>query len=259
MTILDKIIDRNREALELRKKTIREEILIEQALTMPPVKDFAAAISRRDRFNIIAELKKASPSKGLIREDFVPEMLCMELERNGAAALSVLTEEFFFLGSPVYLKKVAKLVQIPVLRKDFIFDPYQIYEARVLGADAVLLIAAALDEQTFNGLYRTAKNVGLHVLAEIHNREELERTVRSGAKIIGINCRDLKTFQTDLGATEELLAAIPSGRIKVAESGIKNHHDIVRLSGDGADAFLIGETLMRAASPGAELKQMIKG
>ena len=125
MTILDKIIDRNREALELRKKTIPEEMLIEQTLAMPPVKDFAAAISRRDRFNIIAELKKASPSKGLIREDFVPEMLCIELEKYGAAALSVLTEEFFFLGSPVYLKKVAKLVKIPALRKDFIFDPYQ--------------------------------------------------------------------------------------------------------------------------------------
>ena len=259
MTILDKIIDRNREALELRKKTIPEEMLIEQTLAMPPVKDFAAAISRRDRFNIIAELKKASPSKGLIREDFVPEMLCIELEKYGAAALSVLTEEFFFLGSPVYLKKVAKLVKIPALRKDFIFDPYQIYEARALGADAVLLIAAALDEHSFNSLYRTAKNVGLHVLAEIHNREELERTVRSGAKIIGINCRDLKTFQTDIGATEELLAAIPDDRIKVAESGIKNHHDIVRLSGHGADAFLIGETLMRAASPGVELKKMLKG
>jgi len=259
MTILDKIIDKNREALEVRKKAIPEAILIEKATRIPPVKDFAAAISRKDRFNIIAELKKASPSKGLIREDFVPEMLCMELERSGAAALSVLTEEFFFLGSPIYLQKVAKLVEIPVLRKDFIFDPYQIHEARALGADAVLLIAAALDEKTFNSLYQTAKTIGLHVLAEIHNREELERTIRSGAKIIGINCRDLKTFQTDLGATEELLANIPDDRIKVAESGIKNHYDIVRLSGRGADAFLIGETLMRAASPGFELKKMLVG
>ncbi len=259
MTILDKIIDKNREALEVRKKAIPEAILLEKATRMPPVKNFAAAVSRKDRFNIIAELKKASPSKGLIREDFVPEMLCMELERNGAAALSILTEEFFFLGSPVYLQKVAKLVKIPVLRKDFIFDPYQIHEARALGADAVLLIAAALDEKTFNSLYQTAKTVGLHVLAEIHNREELERTIRCGAKIIGINCRDLKTFQTDLGATEELLANIPDDRIKVAESGIRNHHDIVRLSGCGADAFLIGETLMRAASPGAELKKMLEG
>lgn len=259
MNILDKIIDRNREALELRKKTIPEELLIEQAAAMPPVKNFSAAISRKDRFNIIAELKKASPSKGLIRENFVPETLCLELEKNGAAALSVLTEEFFFLGSPAYLRKVASMVEIPVLRKDFIFDNYQIYEARALGADAVLLIAAALDEKTFNSLYQTARNAGLHVLAEIHNREELELTVRSGAKIIGINCRNLKTFQTDLKATEELLAAIPDNRIKVAESGIKNHHDIIRLSGLGADAFLIGETLMRAASPGAELRKMIAG
>ena len=259
MNILDKIISRNREALELRKKIIPEKLLVEQSMTISPAKDFAAAISRKDRFNIIAELKKASPSKGLIREDFVPEVLCMELEKNGAAALSVLTEEFFFLGSPTYLRKIANMVKIPVLRKDFIFDPYQIYEARILGADAVLLIAAMLDEKTFNSLYQTAKNAGLHVLAEIHNREELDRTLRCGARIIGINCRDLKTFQTDLGATEELLAAIPADRIKVAESGIRNHHDIIRLSGHGADAFLIGETLMRAASPGAELKKMLEG
>jgi indole-3-glycerol phosphate synthase len=259
MTILDKIIGKNREALELRKKAIPEELLIEKTTRIPPAKDFAAAISRKGRFNIIAELKKASPSKGLIREDFVPEMLCMELEKNGAAALSVLTEEFFFLGSPAYLKKVAKLAEIPVLRKDFIFDHYQVYEARALGADAVLLIAAALDEKTFNSLYQTAKNIGLHVLAEIHNREELELAARSGAKIIGVNCRNLKTFSADLGAAEELLAAIPGGRIKVAESGIRNRHDIVRLSGLGADAFLIGETLMRAASPGAELKKMLEG
>ena len=259
MTILDKIIDRNRKALEIRKKAVSEKALIEQAMSMPPVKDFAAALSRKDRFNIIAELKKASPSKGLIREDFIPEKLCLELESNGAAALSVLTEEFFFLGAPEYLKKVAALVNIPTLRKDFIFDPYQIYEARVLGADAVLLIAAALDEKTFSSLSQVAKHAGLHVLSEIHNREELESTVRCGAQIIGINCRDLKTFKTDLNATEELLAAIPDGIVKVAESGIRTHQDIVRLRGLGADAFLIGETLMRAASPGAELQKMLKG
>ena len=259
MTILDKIIDRNREALEIRKKAVPEKLLIEQAMSMPPVKDFAAALSRKDRFNIIAELKKASPSKGLIREDFVPEKLCLELESNGAAALSVLTEEFFFLGAPEYLKKVAALAKIPTLRKDFIFDPYQIYEARVLGADAVLLIAAALDEKTFSALSQVAKHAGLHVLSEIHNREELERTVHCGAQIIGINCRDLKTFNTDLNATEELLAAIPDGTVKVAESGIRTHQDIVRLRGLGADAFLIGETLMRAASPGAELQKMLRG
>ena len=177
--------------LGIRKKAVPEKLLIEQAMSMPPVKDFAAALSRKDRFNIIAELKKASPSKGLIREDFVPEKLCLELESNGAAALSVLTEEFFFLGAPEYLKKVAALVKIPTLRKDFIFDSYQIYEARVLGADAVLLIAAALDEKTFSSLSQVAKHAGLHVLSEIHNRVELESTVRCGAQIIGINCLPL--------------------------------------------------------------------
>lgn len=256
MTILDEIIERNRSALEQRKSITPEAEIIRRIKGMPPAKDFAAALSRTDRYNVIAELKKASPSKGIIRADFEPEKLALKLEAAGAAALSILTEEFYFQGSAEYLRRAAALVKIPVLRKDFIFDPYQIIEARLLGADAILLIAAALDQETFRRLYATAVEHGLAVLAEVHNQAELDWICATGANIIGVNCRDLKTFKTDICATEQVLAAIPGNCIAVAESGIKTNKDLEHLRRLRANAFLIGETIMRHPCPGKALLEL---
>jgi indole-3-glycerol phosphate synthase len=256
MTILDQIIERNRGALEQRRQLVPEAALHHRISSMPPVKDFAVALSRTDRYNIIAELKKASPSKGIIRADFKPEELAVELETAGAAALSILTEEFYFQGSAEYLRCAARLVKIPVLRKDFIFDPYQIIEARAIGADAILLIAAALTPEQFSLLQAAAAAAGLAVLAEVHNQHELEWVCATGVKIIGVNCRDLKTFKTDICATEQVLAAIPGDRIAVAESGIKTTADLKHLRHIRANAFLVGETIMRHPCPGAALHEL---
>jgi indole-3-glycerol phosphate synthase len=248
MNILEKIIATNREALKKvplpeRSRPVRK-------------KCFATALSR-DAFNVIAEIKKASPSKGLIREDFRPPELAKELESAGAAALSVLTEEFYFKGSLEYLKMVTREVDIPVLRKDFIFDEYQIKEAAAYGADAILLIAAALPEDVFRRLLAAALAANLEVLAEVHTMAELEFVLSTGAGVIGINSRDLKTFKTDLDLTKKMLGSIPDGKVKVAESGIFNHDDLVELRKQGANAFLIGEALMRETSPGKKLRELL--
>lgn len=248
MNILEKIIATNREALKeyplpARKRAVRN-------------KCFANALSR-DGFNVIAELKKASPSKGLIREDFSPLPLAKELENAGAAALSVLTEPFYFKGSLEYLKTVSEEIEIPLLRKDFIFDKFQIKEAAAFGADAVLLIAAALPEDTFKELLNTAFKYDLEVLTEVHTMAELEFVLSTDAEVIGINSRDLKTFKTDLELTRRMLSSIPDDKVKVAESGIFAHSDLVDLRGQGADAFLIGEALMRAESPGQKLRELL--
>lgn len=258
MTILDEIINRNREALDSQRKVITLEQQLELAEQAPECRDFYAALANPERINIIAELKKASPSKGIIRPDFDVVKLSTMLADNGAAALSVLTEQFYFKGSLEYLKLVKANVNIPILRKDFIFDPYQVYEAKASGADAILLIAAALDIKLFSELHCLARQLGLHVLSEIHNQTELDMVLEVDAKIIGINCRDLKTFKTDLKVTEQLLGEIPDDRVKVAESGIKNSQDIQSLKGQGANAFLIGETVMSADNPGVALSQLLK-
>lgn len=248
MNILEKIIAVNREAL---KKTALP------ARSRPVRKKGFAAALRRAGFNVIAELKKASPSKGLIREDFRPLELAKELENAGAAALSVLTEQFYFKGSLEYLKMVAGAVNIPVLRKDFIFDEYQIKEAAAYGADAVLLIAAALPEDAFRKLLAAALEAELEVLTEVHTMAELEFVLSTEAEIIGINSRDLKTFKTDLDLTKKMLGSITEDKVRVAESGIFDHADLVELRKQGADAFLIGEALMRADSPGRRLRELL--
>ena len=248
MNILEKIIATNREALrrvDLPKRTreVRN-------------KCFANALSR-DAFNVIAELKKASPSKGLIRSEFLPLELAKELENAGAAALSVLTEQFYFRGSLEYLKTVSAEIKIPILRKDFIFDEYQIKEAAAFGADAILLIAAALSDENFKRLLNFAFERDLEVLTEVHTMAELDFVLSTDAEIIGINSRNLKTFKTDLELTKKMLSSIPDDRVKVAESGIFNHSDLVGLKMQGANAFLIGEALMRAESPGQKLKELL--
>ena len=248
MNILDKIMAANAEILDKKPLSKRKRAVRKNC--------FANAL-RRDGFNVIAELKKASPSKGIIRLDFSPVELALELEAAGAAALSVLTEKLFFQGSIHYLEEVSEKVKIPLLRKDFIFDEYQLQEASACGADAVLLIAAALSDDQFKMLFDKASELELDVLAEVHTMDELEFVLGTDAEVIGINSRDLKTFKTDLDLTRRMLSAIPDDKVKVAESGIFTHADLAALKEQGANAFLIGESLMKAELPGKKLEELL--
>ncbi len=259
MNILDDIICHTRGDLEISRLRLPLERLQQLAQATEPPYDFAAALrpSASGVPRVIAELKRASPSKGMIRPDFGVVSLSRQLEQGGAAALSVLTEPRFFKGSPEYLRAAVANVTIPVLRKDFIVDPYQLYEARAWGASAALLIAAALSPEEFASLYALALDLGLAVLAEVHNAEELAWVVDSGAAIIGVNSRDLRTFHTDLAETADLLRRVPADRLAVAESGIREAADVRRLTEAGASAFLIGETLMRAPRPGDALRSLL--
>lgn len=260
MTILDKIIETKRGEVATAKRHLPLAEMAALAADTPAPRDFAAALAARPgsaRVNIIAELKKASPSKGVIREAFAPAELAAELAAAGAAALSVLTDERYFQGSLENLRLARQGVDIPLLRKDFTIDPYQIFEARANGADAILLIAAALDPGHFSDLLGTALELGLGVLAEVHDATELAWVLETGAPVIGVNSRDLKTFAVDLAATRTLLSAIPAGRVRVAESGVGSRRDILALGAAGADAFLVGERLMREPHPGLALKALL--
>ena len=207
--------------------------------------DFKAAL-KADGISIISEVKKASPSRGIISEDFRPTEQAKAYEEAGADAISCLTEEHFFKGADKYLADIRASVNLPILRKDFIFDEYQIYEAKVLGADAVLRIAAILSEEELIKLSRLAASLGLFCLTEVHNEEELQKVVRCKCDIIGINNRDLKTFHVDLNTTKRLAKLVPYDAVLVSESGMKNGNDIKEVKEYGADAVLIGETLMRS-------------
>jgi indole-3-glycerol phosphate synthase len=258
MSILEQIVQRTRADLAQRSPPgLPAEFPSVAAVRTRP--SFAAALRPRvgQVARVIAELKRASPSRGLIRAEFHPRELAMELAGAGAAALSVLTEPHFFQGSPEALRSAALAVSIPLLRKDFIVSEVQLSEAIEWGASAVLLIAAALTPAEYSRLYRAARSVGLDVLSEVHNQAELEMVLAAGAHIVGVNSRDLRTFHTDLAGTAELLSRIPAGIARVAESGIRDGRDIRRLMDAGADAFLIGETLMRAPSPGAALRALL--
>jgi indole-3-glycerol phosphate synthase len=222
----------------------------------PGPRDFAAAF-RGEGVHVIAELKKASPSEGLIREDFRPVELAKGFEAAGAAALSVLCEPHRFLGGVDYLKAARAEVKIPVLFKDFVTTPYQVAAARLAGADAVLLIAAVLDDASLASLLAQARSLGFAALVETHTAEEIDRAVAAGADVIGVNCRDLRTFKTDPAITASLIGTIPSRCVRIAESGIRTAEDISMLRAAGADGFLIGTTLMRAPDPAAKLGAMI--
>jgi indole-3-glycerol phosphate synthase len=206
---------------------------------------------------IIAEVKKGSPSKGVIRHDFDPLETAETYQNNGATCLSVLTDEKFFLGHLRFLALIRETVSLPLLRKDFICDPYQIYEARAAGADAILLIAAMLDLQQLCDFHSLAKQIHLDVLLEVHDEAEMETALQTECTLIGVNNRNLRTFDTDLGTTARLARMMPAGRLLVAESGIKNRDDIERLRADGAGAFLIGESLMREADIGMALQKLL--
>lgn len=253
--ILHEIVERNRPALEERKRDLPFAELAAMAADAPCRSPFADAF-RTPGIHVIAELKKASPSKGLIREDLDVPVLAKQLEQAGAAALSVLTEPFYFRGGLENLRKAAETVSIPLLRKDFIFDAYQILEAKIHGASAILLIAAMLNADEFSRLLDFAHQNGLDVLGEAHTESELELAV--SADLVGVNARDLKTFSTSLECSAELIAKLKDcGKPVIAESAVRSHEDIRMLQNAGASGFLIGETLMRAAEPGAKLKELL--
>jgi len=253
--ILHEIVERNRPALEARKRDLPFAELAAMAADAPARPRFADAF-RSPGIHVIAELKKASPSKGLIREDLNVPVLAGQLENSGATALSVLTEPFYFKGGLENLRKAAETVSLPLLRKDFIFDPYQILEAKACGASAVLLIAAMLRADEFRRLLDFAHQTGLDVLGEAHIESELE--VAASADLVGVNARDLKTFSTSLESSAALIAKLGTcGKPVVAESAVRTRDDIRMLHAAGASGFLIGETLMRAAEPGAKLKELL--
>src|SRR5258706_1174107 len=224
------------------------------------VRDFAGRLRARvaaRRAAVIAEIKKASPSKGVLRSDFNPSAIAASYERHGAACLSVLTDAQYFQGAPEYLAQARAATTLPALRKDFLIDPYQIYEARALGADAVLLIAAALDDAQLAAFEAIAQSLAMSVLVEVHDRAELERALRLRTPLVGINNRNLRTFATSLQTTLDLLPHVPADRIVITESGILAPADVRTMQAAGVHTFLVGEALMRAVDPGAALAQLV--
>jgi indole-3-glycerol phosphate synthase len=256
-TILERIVDARRESIAHRKRVLPDVALkIAVERKAPPARDFAAALGRPG-FNVIAELKKASPSRGLIRTDYTPADLAAAFEQAGAAALSVLTEEDFFSGSLGDLKEARKAAQIPILRKDFIVDPWQVWETRAAGADAFLLIAAILSDDLMRELLELGRSLGMEPLVEVHTREELDRVLASGARVVGVNNRDLRNFEVRVETSLELVEAIPESCLAVSESGLQTHGDLARLRKAGFDAFLIGEHLMKDADPAGALRALL--
>ena len=246
--ILDEIIKKTRADLEKRKKEYPEEWLGRSLAFNPFIpRDVIGALkaTKENPYRIIAEIKKASPSKGVIREDFDPMVIGQAYEKGGADALSILTEPHWFQGNIEYLGMVRRYVSIPILRKDFIIDRYQILEALVYGADYILLIAKALSRKELKELIEYAHHLGLEVLVEIHDKRDLVKAIFAGANIIGINHRNLETFEMDMQLSHKLIPLIPNSKIIVAESGINDHETVVELSHVGADAFLVGEHFMR--------------
>jgi indole-3-glycerol phosphate synthase len=256
-TVLDRILEARRAEVEHRKKVLPETALKYGVAAATPLRDFAAALTRPG-INVLAELKPASPSRGVIREPFDPVALASSLESAGAAALSVLTEGEFFRGTLKNLRDARKSVGVPVLRKDFIFDPWQIWETRANDADSFLLIVAALGDRQLEELVVLGRELKMEPLVEVHTLSELERALRAGAKIVGVNNRNLKTLDVRVETSFELIDKIPDDCIAVSESGIKSHSEIEKLRAAGFDAFLIGTSLMLAADPAAALSSLLR-
>jgi indole-3-glycerol phosphate synthase len=256
-TILDEIIKKKRISVEEAKRYVNLDGLSEKAVEKAKDRrNFAAAISTRDRVNIIAEFKRASPSKGVINDTRDPASLAKQYELGGAAAISVLTEEDFFNGSLDDLRAVRAATDLPILRKDFIVDEYQIHESAQAGADAILLILAALSIEDLRLLYRTANGIGLDAVIEVHDLNELEIAASIGARIIGVNNRDLRTFEVSLDVSRRLIGQAPKDAIMISESGLKTREDLLELRNFGYSAFLIGESLMRSGDAEKELRKL---
>ena len=256
-TVLDRILEARRAEVEHRKKVLPLTALKYGVKAAAPRRDLSAALSKPG-LNVIAELKPASPSRGVIRDPFDPAELAKSLESAGAAALSVLTETEFFRGSLKNLRDARKAAALPVLRKDFIFDVWQVWEARANDADSFLLIVAALNEMQICELLAQGRELGMEPLVEIHTRQELDRALAADAKIIGVNNRDLKNFEVRVQTSLDLIDHIPESCIAVSESGIRTHGDLMKLQAAGFDAFLIGVQLMLAADPGLALTSLLE-
>lgn len=255
-TVLGRIVDARRAEVSRRQRIVPETVLRIAVQNADPPRDFPGALSR-DRINVISELKKASPSAGLLRESFDPASLARGFEQAGAAALSVLTEEEHFQGALAHLRDARAAVSLPVLRKDFIVDSWQVWEARAANADSFLLIVAALTPDALAALLALGRELGMEPLVEVHTAAELDRALEAGARIIGVNNRDLHTLAVRVETSFELIESIPDDRIAVAESGLRTADDLTRLRAAGFDAFLIGETLMRESDPAAGLRRLL--
>jgi len=254
--ILDRILAKKAEEVAAAQAARPREAIDADAHAAAPARDFAGALERAiaaGRSAVIAEIKKASPSKGVIREDFDPAAIAASYERAGAACLSVLTDRTFFQGAPDYLAAARGACALPVLRKEFIVDPYQVAESRALGADAILLIVSALDDARLAALAAQASDLGMAVLVEVHDAGELDRALALPDAIVGINNRNLRDFSVSSETTIKLLPRIPAGRLVVTESGILAHRDVAQMRRHGVHAFLVGEAFMRAPDPGAAL------
>ncbi len=255
--ILDEIIAyKKQELAETKRQTTLAEVRSRIA-DIGPTRGFSKALSGSGEIGLIAEVKKASPSKGVIREDFDPVKIAGTYDESGASCISVLTEKKYFQGSLEYLGDIRKAVKLPLLRKDFIIDEYQVHEARAAGADAVLLIAACLDKGRMEDFLGIAGELGLDVLVESHTYKELDKALLAGASLVGINNRDLGTFTVSLQTTLDLLKDIPDDRIVVSESGIKTRDDVIMLQKAGVDAVLVGESLMREKDIGRKVKELM--
>jgi indole-3-glycerol phosphate synthase len=256
-TILEKIVADKKREVAAAKTRIPEEQLRQALSSAPPVRDFFAALDGRGTIRLIAEVKKASPSQGVIRADFHPLEIARTYQQHGAACISVLTDESYFQGSLDYLRRIRAAVDIPVLRKDFIIDRYQVIEARAAGADAVLLIAECLDDGRLKMLHEAILELGMTPLVELYEPDNLPRVLDAGARLIGINNRDLRTFHVDLQHTIRMRHEIPPGHRVVGESGIRHRADVELLQLAGIDAMLVGETLMARADIGAAVDELL--
>jgi indole-3-glycerol phosphate synthase len=256
-TVLDQIVATKRGEIDAARRRRPEASLAKELSSAPPVRNFFAPLATPGAIKLIAEVKKASPSKGVIRADFNPVEIAREYAAHGAACLSVLTDETYFQGHLDYLTQVREAVDLPVLRKDFVLDRYQVLEARAAGADAVLLIAECLDDCHLRALHDEIVELGMSPLVEFYEPENLERVFDAGATLIGINNRDLRTFQTDLDHTIRLRPRIPDECVLVAESGIRTRADVLRLQGARVDAMLVGETLMASPDVGAAVDALL--
>ena len=257
--ILQRIVARKLEEIDERRNEIPLESLQQQAAEADPVRGFAAALRQRvaaGNAAVIAEIKKASPSKGVMRENFDPVEIAESYQAGGAACLSVLTDRDFFQGHEDFLVAARAACELPVIRKDFVVDPYQVIESRAIGADCILLIVAALDDDSLRELHGLAIENGMDVLVEVHDRNELERAMRLELDMIGINNRNLRTFETTLDTTLDMLDAVPSGCLVITESGIHSRDDVARMRNSDVHAFLVGEAFMRVPDPGTGLRDL---
>jgi len=257
--ILVKILNRKREEITERSAQVSIEQLKQQCKSADAVRGFIKSIENKianKQSAVIAEIKKASPSKGLLRENFIPAEIAKSYADHGAACLSILTDKDYFQGDEEYLKQARAACTLPVIRKDFIIDPYQVYEARAIDADCILLIVAALDDETLQSLFNLAHELGMDVLMEVHDEDEMRRALKTGARLIGINNRNLRNFDTSLDTTLSMLNMVNENHILVTESGIHTKDDVQLMRDNNVSAFLVGEAFMRAENPGEKLAEL---